>query len=118
MLDKVPYTNHLIKPSFKSLKISIIFIVQHALTFMFSDEEIAEGYGYVRDKYIKAMGFDNYEFDPAMDTNSEDRADFTKIGDKMEIKQSVIDSLKQLFHPKAKAGFPSLTVRQFASVRV
>ena len=84
---------------------------------VFSDEEIAEGYGYVRDKYIKAMGFDNYEFDPAMDTNSEDRADFAKIGDKMEIKQSVIDSLKQLFHPKAKAGFPPLTVRQFASVR-
>ena len=84
----------------------------------FSDEEIAEGYGYVRDKYIKAMGFDNYEFDPAMDTNSEDRADFAKIGDKMEIKQSVIDSLKQLFHPKAKAGYPPLTVRQFASVRV
>ena len=90
----------------------------HSITPILSDEEIAEGYGYVRDKYIKAMGFDNYEFGPAMDTNSEDRADFAKIGDKMEIKQSVIDSLKQLFHPKAKAGYPPLTVRQFELVRL
>lgn len=44
------------------------------------------------------MGFDNYEFDPATDNNSEEHADFAAIGDSVnedKIKQSV---LKRLFH--------------------
>merc|ERR1739838_729617 len=56
-----------------------------------SDEEIAEGYGYMREKYIQAMGFDNYDFDPATDNNSEEHADFAAIGDSVnedKIKQS------------------------------
>lgn len=56
-----------------------------------SDEELAEGYGYMREKYIQAMGFDNYEFDPATDNDSEDEANFAEIGEQVNddmIKQS------------------------------
>ena len=44
------------------------------------------------------MGFDNYDFDPATDNNSEEHADFAAIGDSVnedKIKQSV---LKRLYH--------------------
>lgn len=49
------------------------------------------------------MGFDNYDFDPATDNNSEEHADFAAIGDSVneeKIKQSV---LKRLYHHNPSA---------------